>query len=108
MCFFLIQNHGLNTNFVLCPITNPCTKIRTNIKPRTKKRPINDILQYDVKFYFPRTLVKSPPTSAAFFSVYNNTKTKLEYHAYSENLNRSLCHVFAVYMGHTVFITFFF
>lgn len=105
-----IQNNtllnNLNTSFVICPITNPISKIRTNIRPKTKKRPINDMLQYDVKFHFPNTLLKSPPTSAAFFSVYNKTKTKLEHHAYSENLNQSLCHVFAVYMGHTVIIAF--
>ena len=62
--------------------------------------------KYDVKFHFPNTLLKSPPTSAAFFSIYNKTKTKLEHHAYSENLNQSLCHIFAVYMGHTVIIAF--
>lgn len=50
------------------------------------------------------TLSKSPPTSAAFFGVYNKTKTKLEHHAYSENLNQSICHILAVYMGHTVSI----
>lgn len=60
----------------------PREKLRTKFKPRS-------------------TLSKSPPTSAAFFGVYNKTKVKLEYHAYSENLNQSLCHVLAVYMGHT-------
>jgi len=47
------------------------------------------------------TMFKYPPTSAAFFGVYNQTKTKLEHHAYSENLNQSICHIFAVYAGHT-------
>lgn len=60
----------------------PRQKIKAKLKPKS-------------------TLSKSPPTSAAFFGVYNKTKSKMEYHAYSENLNQSLCHIFAVYSGHS-------
>jgi solute carrier family 25 S-adenosylmethionine transporter 26 len=56
---------------------------------------------YDVNIPLPATLLKSPPTSAAFFSVYNKTKPYLESHGYFENINQSMCHILAVYMGHT-------
>ncbi|CAF0927166.1 unnamed protein product [Brachionus calyciflorus] len=86
---------GNNSPFIISCIINetlqsgngiliqfPRQKIKAKLKPKS-------------------TLSKSPPTSAAFFGVYNKTKSKMEYHAYSENLNQSICHIVAVYLSHS-------
>lgn len=77
-------------------------KIPTGYKQKSGRlRPAKYISFYDFAVPVPTTMFKSPPTSSAFFSVYNMTKSKLEYHAYCENIHRYLTDVFAVYMGHT-------
>jgi hypothetical protein len=64
-------------------------------------RPAKFISFNDFTVPVPSALFKSPPTSSAFFTIYNTTKSSLEYHAYCENINRYITDVFAVYMGHT-------
>lgn len=79
-------------------------------KPKSRKRDTyttrilrvkKKSLVRDVYIPLPRTLIKSPPTSAAFFSVYNTAKPLMERSAYTENINRSIGHIIAVYCGHT-------
>jgi hypothetical protein len=77
--------------------------LKTRVKHKAgKNRRIKHVSVYDVSIPIPRTLLKSPPPAAAFFSVYNKAKPYLERHAYSENLSQSLCHIMAVYLGNTV------
>ena len=66
-----------------------------------KLRPIKSFSFYDMNVQVPSTLFKSPPTSSAFFSVYTTTKSKLEYHAYCENIHSYVTDCLAVYLGHT-------
>lgn len=90
-------------NGILFPVSKISTRTRVKTKNKGKRKAVNDLSVYNVFCPIPfSTMTKYPPTSAAFFGVYNQTKSKLEYHAYSENLSQSLCHIIAVYMGHTV------
>lgn len=81
----------------------PYEKISPGVIKRRngKSKRLKNLYVYDVTIPVPATLFKSPPTSAAFFSIYNKTKPVLERHAYSENINQSIGHIIAVYLGHT-------
>lgn len=87
-----------------------------NPRPKSRKRDTyttrilrvkKKSLVRDMYIPLPRTLIKSPPTSAAFFSVYNTAKPLMERSAYTENINRSIGHIIAVYCGHTVCFIFY-
>ena len=64
-------------------------------------RPAKYISIYDFTVPLPSTFLKCPPTSSAFFTIYNSTKSSLEYHAYCENIRTYVTDCLAVYMGHT-------
>jgi solute carrier family 25 S-adenosylmethionine transporter 26 len=51
----------------------------------------------------PSTLVFSAPTAALFFTVYDTTKSKLNYYVERKEMSASFSQILAANMGETVF-----